>query len=502
MTSSATTISRTGADDSRVPRRRIWAYAFPAVLALLMSLAWAWRPSLWRDETASVSAATRPWGELPHLLSNVDAVHGVYYATLHPVASLSLANWWLRLPSALAVAVTAALVVTLGNQLSDGRTGVAAAVLWALLPLSSRYGQEARSTALGVMFSLAATTVLLEALRRRRVSWWIAYAALLTVSGYVFLFSLLAITGHAVVVLAARAAGHRSVRRFLGSVMATALLVLPLLLVSRTELAGQLSWATTRPTLDDVGSLASYLWFSSPRLALVMWLLVAVGVVTAVVSPRQRRGPLVAVGLGLSLLPPSLLLLLLSLARPLFANRYVAGGAVYPCLLAGFGVTRARGRWAIAMPTIAAVVIAALAAPQWRQDRTLTGHSESPQAVADVLRSDSRPGDGLVFRPILLRTDATAWPRSFAGLTDLGLGTSPQTSGTLTGTDVDIPMFVQRLTRVQRVWVIRLTGTRPLTADAIGERSALDAAGFRTARSWLEGQTALDLMTRSGRRTP
>ncbi len=500
MTSSAAAISRTGPDGSWFLRRGIWAYVFPAVLALFMSLAGSWRPSLWRDETASVSAATRPWGELPHLLSNVDAVHGVYYALLHPVASLSLANWWLRLPSALAVAVTAALVVNLGNQLSDARTGVAAAVFWGLLPLSSRYGQEARSTALGVMLSLAGTTFLVEALRRRRVGWWIAYAALLTVSGYVFLFSLLAITGHAVVVLVAKTGGHRSVRRFLGSVMATALLVLPLLLVSRTELAGQLSWATARPTLDDVGSLAYYLWFSSPRLALVMWLLVAVGVLTAVVPRRQRRSLLVAVGLGLSLLPPSLLLLL-SLARPLFANRYVAGGAVYLCLLAGFGVTRARGRWAIAVPTIAAVVISGLAAPQWRQDRTLTGHSESPEAVAEVLRSESRPGDGLVFRPILLRTDATAWPGSFAGLTDLGLETSPQTSGTLTGTDVENRVFMQRLTKVQRVWVIRLTGNRPLTADAIGQRSALDAAGFRTARSWLEGQTALDLTTRSGRTT-
>ncbi len=471
----------------------VWlAYALPAALALAFSLAFSWRPSLWRDETASVSASTRSWGQLWHMLANVDAVHGSYYALLHPVASVSIANWWLRLPSALAVAGTAALIVALGRQLADLRTGFAAAVLWAFLPVSSRYGQEVRSTALGVCITAAATVVLIGAMRRNRVRWWVAYALLMALGGYVFLFSLLAVAGHLVVVVVSRRDARRAVVRFVVAVAAAAVIVSPLVAVSRGQLAGQLSWATTPPRLSDLPTLSWSLWFANRQLGLLVWVMVGVAVIAAT---RARPGPrvqLLTVGLGIGLLP-ALALLLASEVRPAFAARYVASGAVFLCLLAGYGLTRARGRWMIVVSLVAAVGVAGLALPHWHSDRTRAGHGEDVSAIADVLRNHRAIGDGVVWQPTLLRTDATAYPAAFTGLVDLGLDSSPNASGTLTGTEVSLPTFTGQLDRVDRVWVIHLIGRRGAPS---AERVALVERGFRVQQSWGAGQTGLDLMTR------
>ena len=40
-------------------------------------------PSVWFDEAATVSGATRSIPELLHMLGKVDAVHGLYYMLMH-----------------------------------------------------------------------------------------------------------------------------------------------------------------------------------------------------------------------------------------------------------------------------------------------------------------------------------------------------------------------------------------------------------------------------------
>ncbi|HYB82902.1 MAG TPA: hypothetical protein VED43_14925, partial [Mycobacterium sp.] len=55
-----------------------------AVVAAVISGAWASRPSLWFDEAATISAsASRTLPELWRLLSHIDAVHGLYYLLMH-----------------------------------------------------------------------------------------------------------------------------------------------------------------------------------------------------------------------------------------------------------------------------------------------------------------------------------------------------------------------------------------------------------------------------------
>jgi len=474
-------------------RRRLANLAPPA-LALSMSLAFSSRPSLWRDETASVSAATRPWHDLVRMLGNVDAVHGLYYVLLHPVASVSLAEWWLRLPSALAVAGTAALLVVLGRQLAHLRTGVVAATLWALLPISSRYGQEARSTALGVMVTVAATVVLVEALRRAAVVWWVAYGVLLAFGGYVFLFSLLVVAGHGVVVLVTRGSTRRAVWSFTAAVVGAAIVVSPLVLLSRMQLAGQLGWMTARPSVHDLPRLSWSLWFANRDLGLLLWVLVAAGIVAALVGSIRarsvRRSALLATALAPAGLPPALLLITSSF-KPVFLDRYVAGGAAFVTLLAAYGVSRVRGRVGLAAVTLTILAVAVLALPQWRADRNQGGHGDDVRGVASVIAAAREPGDAIVWSPPLTRAFATAYPAGFADLDDVALATSPNDSGTLSGTDLSGPVTAGHLSHVRRVWLIRLGHREP-----VAEPQQLTGAGFRPVKSWPEDGTTVELMTR------
>ena len=65
-------------------------------------------PSLWYDEAATYSGASRPWSSLWEMLGHIDAVHGTYYALMHPIATTFGPDpFALRITSTLAVGVTA-----------------------------------------------------------------------------------------------------------------------------------------------------------------------------------------------------------------------------------------------------------------------------------------------------------------------------------------------------------------------------------------------------------
>ena len=104
-------------------------------------------------------AATMPLGELWELLHHIDAVHALYYLLLRPFAAFD-GEFAARLPSALAVAAAAFGVAAIGRRSAAPRlgteagseagaeAGLFAGLVYAVLPMVSRYGQEARSYAL------------------------------------------------------------------------------------------------------------------------------------------------------------------------------------------------------------------------------------------------------------------------------------------------------------------------------------------------------------------
>jgi len=110
-----------------------------SLLAAVISCAWAGKPSLWFDESATISAsASRTVPELWRLLTHIDAVHGLYYLLMHGwFAIFPPTEFWSRFPSCLAVGVAAPESRCLpGCSLAIGRacdTGVRG-VVFAIMP--------------------------------------------------------------------------------------------------------------------------------------------------------------------------------------------------------------------------------------------------------------------------------------------------------------------------------------------------------------------------------
>jgi mannosyltransferase len=483
------------------PRQRtdIWIVLAPAVLALFLSVLSSWRPSYWLDETVTVASTVEPVSEIGSVLRHTDSVHGLYYLLMHPWAQVSVAEWWMRLPSALAVTGTAALVALLGWQLGGRRVGILAGCVFALLPISSSYGMEARGYALSMMFSAAAAVSLVQAARGGRRRWWIAYTACVVVSAWVFLFSVLILTGHAGYVLGAR---RRTVAGLLGRwirCVAVALILIAPLAVLADGQAGQVSWVQ-RPTLRGSIDLWRTLWFSySTKLALVMWLLVLIAVGGGLI-PRLRRTiagrDLVVLGLGTAGLPP-VVMLVVSQVHPIFVARYALDSIVPLSLLAGYGLARIPLRGAGAIGLVL-VMLTGLGAQNFQ--RRIDGKGDVISALAAVVEQQRRPGDALMVMPEWYRSAAVAYPAAFGGMADLGLSSSFDLSRRLNPVQASAATMSARLRAIPRVWVLRQN--IPLGPGSPGytvveeEQAALRAAGFTATATYPGERTELILMTR------
>src|SRR3984893_16606186 len=118
-----------------------------------VSLSGAARPSFWYDEAATISASySRSLGQLWQMLSNVDAVHGLYYLLMHGWFQIfAPTEFWSRAPSGLAIGGAAAGLVVLGRQFSSRTVAVASGVVCAILPRATWAGIEARPYAFSMM---------------------------------------------------------------------------------------------------------------------------------------------------------------------------------------------------------------------------------------------------------------------------------------------------------------------------------------------------------------
>ncbi|WP_439427210.1 glycosyltransferase family 39 protein [Micromonospora sp. LA-10] len=180
----------------------------PGLLTLVVTLVGIGHAQPWRDELATWSAATRPLSDLVRMTRTIDAATGPYYLLMHGWTALAgTSPTALRLPSALAMAVAAALTARLGARLAGDRAGLLAGLLFAVLPATSRYGQEARPYALATLLAVLATLLLVEALRLPGRWRWAGYAAAVAALGLVHLLALTLLAAHAVVVLLTAAHG-------------------------------------------------------------------------------------------------------------------------------------------------------------------------------------------------------------------------------------------------------------------------------------------------------
>lgn len=548
-------------------RSRVW----PAVVvaALAEFVVGGYRiggPSLWRDEAATISGSQRPTGAIWALMRNQDAVHGAYYFLLHAVIAVGgTSEAVLRLPSLIAMSLAAGLTAALGTRLARASglpapraVGLVAALLLAAVPLTTRYAQEARPYALTTLFAVLATYLLVGAVcgggpaagdpsaetgpaaemrgwpGAGRWAWWIGYAAALVLTGLFNLFAVLLALAHAVSLLAARgarpaaspasasgspasvsgpAAGTRVpagvTGRWLTSCAVAAVILAPIAVFSASESA-QLNWVT-RPDASTVATLVRD--FSGATLLIPVAVLL--GWLGCVAGRGVRRGhglTLAVVALPWLVLPPAVLIAV-SLAHPVYVERYVmfclpalsllmAAGLIWLVQLTAKAVAgRGRpvpswsGRALAAAPgaAIAAIIVVVLVGPQV-QIRQSGARADNLREVAAVLAEHERPGDAVLYLPWDAAIVGMAYPGPFSHLRDIGLAVAPVASATLRGQPASAAVLAGRLRGVTRVWTV--SWVQPLSpgpatpAEVVAARAV---AGMRVIGRWRIASVVLSL---------
>ncbi|MFJ6566893.1 glycosyltransferase family 39 protein [Streptomyces sp. NPDC091292] len=401
------------------------------------------------DEAVTYDMAHRPLPVLWATLGNNDAVHGLYYLLMHGVFSL-----WeggvvaLRLPSAIAMACAASGVAALGRRLAGPRAGLVAGVVFALLPAVQRYAQEGRSYALVTALVVASSWVLLKGCTRPRPATWAGYGVLVALSILLHEFAVLALAAHGATLLAARVPWTVA-RAWAAVACCAAAIASPLVWLSMRQ-SQQIAWIELSLT-GDVAGLA---------------LLAVAGVgCAALVTRFSARGPgvrqaslsLPTLALPLLVVPPGLLLLV-SVVKPLYVDRYVLYAQAGLALLAGAALEtlwrllhRRRG---MVLAVVAAAVLA-VEAPLATHLRSPASRTDDVTAISRVVEQMAGPGDGVLFLPSSRRVWMVQRTPASLGLVDLTLAASPRDARNLYGTEVSPAVMRQRMSRVSRVVVLR-----------------------------------------------
>jgi mannosyltransferase len=418
-------------------------------------------PSYWRDEAATISAIKRPLGDLVAMLGNVDAVHGAYYLMMWPLEHvLGSGAVVLRLPSAVAVAVGAAAVAGTGRRLISPWAGLAAGLLYALMPVTSRYGQEARSYAM-VMAAAAISSYLLvrvlgaEPARQRR--WMAGYGASIAVLGILNIFGLLLVPAHAVTIALYGRRGVRdpAIRRlvigWIAAVTAGLVFASPLLVLGWLQ-RGQIAWLSVNTSsFNTLYSLSgSYL------VTTIVIAVIAVALVLSTeIGPEKRRAawPKALAELSLPwLIVPPLVLLVASTVQPVYTSRYIL--ICIPALaLAGGAAVASYSRIAGAMAL--GVILVAGSTTQVGQ-RTAAGHYDDILAIDRIVQANARPGDVVLYTNPNAESFGAAYSFGVGKLPNVALKQGPIPSRTLAGTNAPVAEIRSRLRHAKRLWVVEI----------------------------------------------
>ncbi|MFS8201176.1 hypothetical protein ACLVWQ_21105 [Streptomyces sp. CWNU-52B] len=433
-------------------RRFLVPSLLPVLLSLLLGL-WGIRrdEKVWHDEAATLGLASRSLPDLWQTLGTIDAVHGAYYLVMHGLFGLFGTDLLvLRLPSVLAGALAAAGVTALGGRLAGTRAGVLAGLSFALLPAVQRYAQEGRSYALVCALVVWATYFLVSAVlgcrapastgRARPAAPWIAYGALMLAACILHQFAALALVAHAV------ALPGRARRPWARTALVVAVGAAPLAALGMAQ-SEQVAW------INGVTGGQYQRFAIQFSLAIVLF---------HFASPRNagRACPEVPFSLRAIALPlfvlPTVLLVLISLYKPFYVERYVLYGFVGLALLLGAVLDRVSelGR----SPRVTAVVVVAVAigllVPESLKVRTPESRSDDVTELARVLSREAAPGDAILYLSVKRRAWTLAYPWLSRRMFDLAQELTPEASHGLYGTELPSSQIRARMRGSERIVVV------------------------------------------------
>lgn len=400
---------------------------------------------MWGDESVTYQLAHRDLSQIWHTAQHADLVHALYYAVMHEIFGLFGGGLLtLRLPSVLAMSVAASGVGLLGLRLAGPRAGLLAGLVFALLPQVQKYAQEGRSYAIVCALVTWATYALVVSVSQRARWRWAVYGSTMLLACLFHEFAVLALVAHGVTLVVSRV--PRAVLRAWGAAAAGVVAGLLPLAIHSAGQSGQVSWIGEPVRLRGV------------------LVVVVLGVACARAS-LGVRGPVRVSALAVPILVlPTFLLLIASLVKPIFVDRYVLYSSIGGALLLGAWVDsfhRRQRRSRIAW--IAAVAVLAALVPPSLSLRTPQSRSNDVTAIGATVRKEGRPGDGLLYLAGQHRILTAANPEDTRFLTDLALTQDPVSTNTLAGVELPAQEIAARMLEFDRIVVVRAAGAHAWT---------------------------------------
>lgn len=482
-----------GTDSDSEPTASGLSFSLDAVvvasLTFLVCVALSWIPAYWTDEVATINASSKSWVELWSLLKNVDAVHGLYYAFMHVwTGLLGISPFVTRLPSAVACAFAAAAVNIMTARLTNRRAGILAGVSFAVLPVVSQVGMEARGTG----FALAAvcwSAVFLEAaLTDGKASAWIGYSATLAVAMLFFLEAAMIIVAHGITLLWS-AVGANRFRTWLKHVGIASIIVSPLIFLSLGQI-GQVSWIR-EPDIRTVDyAILLDQWFNGDaRMATAV--LVAATVPLIIRNwGRSKRNDKQAFSVASITVPwivaPIFIALAISFAfLPVYSARYLFYTAPPIAMLFGISLTLFKPRW-IGYAILTLVVILSVRPGVKARDENAKLSTDWSE-VGAVIDTNSLPGDGIVFAPdtgvnIEPRRVKDAYPDSFDKPDDIGADIQLQGTEGLWPYGASLDQVLDNLHEYRRIWLVSADTSYPEMSERA--KVAIESAGYHFEYVW------------------
>ena len=393
------------------------------VVAVLLRL--ATERSFWVDEALSVHQAQLPFGQMLEDLRATDVHPPLHFAVLWAtVRALGTAEWAVRLPSVVFGAALVPVLYGCARELYDRRTARVAAALAVPAPFLVWYSQEARMYALFMVVGVAAVWAQVAALRRGSgtafVAWGVASAALLWTQWFAVLplaVQQVVTVVHLVRRRRTRDAASRLAGRWLGSLVVTAVLVLPLVPFLADQLAayGERGAGLAMPAAagadsSDVASglssyavIANLLWavggYHSDDVMVrlgALWPLAVLACLLLLGRRLEWSSKLVA---AVALVPGAALFAIAHSKRDLFELRYfVLAAPLLLVLIARAISTVARRRATLAVTMAGLLAVSGIALADQQVNGTNPRLFDFRGAVEEI-DDTARPGDVLTYAP-------------------------------------------------------------------------------------------------------
>ena len=332
------------------------------------------RQSVWFDEAYSIMVAKQSVGEAIRLTA-LDTHPPLYYLFLKAWACLF--GWGELALRSLSVIFYGASIAVVGGFIKkyfNARTAVYVLLTLLLTPLLMRYGFEIRMYAMASLIGVVATAMLVRAHSSKRWTDWLIYGALVALGMYTLYYLALLWLAHLVWLVAMDAGRLRKSLwkecRWIGAYTFSLLLFLPWLSSFLKQVGnGALAPIGQPMNLEQLIGIVSFntiyqpLWQLGVITSILVLAIIFVSVRSIVITFHVKKKNDILWLLVSYISVPIMLLMVISLYKPMYVERYLAHVAIGLVMLVGASLALSTERenrevWRIASPLVLLVILA------------------------------------------------------------------------------------------------------------------------------------------------